>query len=82
MTEPRNDSEDRLLKRLRVAAGVVILTALFLMVVLDNFGRLFIDPTFHVSDFLFSTLVGALLAIVGVEILARLPRRNGNGNGS
>lgn len=76
MVEPRSDSEDKLLRRLRVAGGAVTIVMLVLMVVADSFGRLFIDPTFHISDIVFGTLVGAMLALVGVEGLIRLPKRN------
>ena len=72
MTGPkRDDVEERLLRRLQIAAGAVFLGLIFLMVVADNAGRLFIDPNFHVSEVLFGTSVGALLALVGVTALKR-----------
>lgn len=77
MTEHRNGSEDKLLRRLRVAAGAVTLSMVVLLVVADTLGKFIVGPDFHVSEVIFGTLVGALLAFVGVEALVRLPKRNG-----
>jgi uncharacterized membrane protein YgaE (UPF0421/DUF939 family) len=76
VTEPRNGGEDKLLKRLRVAAGAVTLTTVVLLAVADTAGKFLFGPEFHVSEIIFGTLVGALLAFVGVEALVRLPRRS------
>jgi uncharacterized membrane protein YgaE (UPF0421/DUF939 family) len=78
VAEKRSGSEDALLKRLRLAAGIVTLSMVVLLVVADVVGRLFIDPSFKVSEILFGTLVGALLAFVGVETLVRLPKKPEN----
>jgi hypothetical protein len=71
---PRN-GEDRLLRRLRVAAVIVILVMVAMLAIVDTFGRLFIEPGFHVSEVLFATLIGALLSFFGVEALVRLPKK-------
>lgn len=78
--EPRSDpTEDRLLRRLRVIAGVVILTMIALLVVADNLGRLFIDPNFRASELILGTLIGALLLLLGIEAVNRLPGTRTNG---
>ena len=74
MSERRDDAEERLLRKLQIVSGVVFLVLIVLMVTVDNFGRLFIDPNFHVSEVLAGTLVGALLALIGVTAL-RLPKK-------
>lgn len=77
---PRSDSEERLLRRLRVTAVVVILCCIVLVVAADNIGRLFIDRDFHASDIFLFTLVGALGALLGTELLARVPKKGGPPN--
>ena len=72
----RNDLEDRLLRRLQIISGAVFLIMVFGMAVIDSVGRLLVNPEFHVSEVLFGTSVGALLALVGVTAL-RLPKRGG-----
>jgi hypothetical protein len=76
MAEQRNDAEDRLLRRLRLACGYVSLGCMVLLLLADTFGRLLFDPSFHVSEILFGTLVGALVAFVGVEALVRIPKKD------
>lgn len=78
MADRREDAEDRLLKRLRLASGVVVLLMIVLLVVSDVFGRLFVDPGFHVNEIIVGTMVGALLALLGIETLLRLPKKNGD----
>ena len=66
-------TEDRLLQRLRrITVGVMVLMVV-LLVVSDTFGRL-VDPAFHASELYFGTLVGAILVLLGVEGISRLPR--------
>lgn len=70
---PGDPAEERLLRRLRFIAGVVILVMIVLLVVVDTFGRLFISPDFHASELFLGTLIGALLLLLGIEGLNRLP---------
>jgi ABC-type enterochelin transport system permease subunit len=72
-----DESEQRLLRYLRVAAVIVFLGGIVLVVVADTLGRLFIDPTFHSSEIIFATMVGAVGALVGTELLARIPKKGG-----
>ncbi len=69
----RDPAEERLLRRLRLIAGSVILLMIVLLVVVDTLGRLFIDPTFRASELFLGTLIGALLLLLGVEGISRLP---------
>ena len=39
---------------------------------LDGLGRLFVDPSFHVSDIALGTLMGGLLAALGIDITRRI----------
>lgn len=71
--------EERLLRRLRVIAGGVILSLIFFLVVVDSLGRLFIDPTFRVGEIFLGSLLGALMLLVGIDVAARWPgRKNGD----
>jgi hypothetical protein len=65
--------EERLLRRLRVISGAVILVMIGLLVVVDTLGRLLINPDFHASELFLGTLIGALLLLLGVEGINRLP---------
>lgn len=68
------DTEGRILRRMQAVAAGFFIALIVLMVIADNVGRLFIDPTFHVSEVLFGTAVGALLALLGVGVSnLRLP---------
>jgi hypothetical protein len=65
--EPRQPTsvdpvEERLLRRLKLIAGVVMLVMIILLVTADTLGRLFISPDFHASEL-----------ILGIEGLNRLP---------
>lgn len=66
-------AEDRLLRRLRLIAGVVFLVCIVLLVVVDTVGKVLIGPDFHASDLFLGTLIGALLLILGIETVNRLP---------
>lgn len=80
--EPRRikaDTEEKLLRRLRVIAGAVILTMITMLVTVDTFARLFVDPSFHASELFLGTLIGALMLLLGVETVSRLPKIGGNG---
>lgn len=75
----RAPAEERLLRRLRLIAGGVILTMIVLLVVVDTLGRLLINPEFHASELFLGTLIGALLLLLGVEGVSRLPSIPRNG---
>jgi len=70
---PRDPAEEKLLRRLRLIAGGVILTMIVLIVVVDTLGRLLVDPAFHASELFLGTLIGALLLLLGIEGVSRLP---------
>ena len=70
---PRDPAEERLLRRLRLLAGIVILVMIVLLVVADTLGRLLISPDFHASELILGTLIGALLLLLGIETVNRLP---------
>lgn len=75
--DPRrgDPAERRQLRQLRVAAGALILSAILLQVIGDVVIRGFFNPNFHIDDLALGTLVGALLAVLGIETLARwLPK--------
>ena len=48
-------------------------------VLIDNLGRLFLDPTFHVSEVLFGALVTSWLVLLGFEGKSFFERLRGNG---
>lgn len=73
--KPPSIDEERLLRRLRVIAGGVILSLIFFLVVVDSLGRLFIDPTFRVGEIFLGSLLGALMLLIGIDVAARLPGR-------
>lgn len=74
---PRRDpSEDRLLRRLRYISIGVVLGIIALQVVADTLGRLFLNAEFHSNELIVGTMVGALLALFGIEGITRL---GGNG---
>lgn len=66
-------AEERLLRRLRNIAVIVILVCVLLTAVIDPLGRLFIDPTFHASEVFLGTLLGALVVLLGLQSLPKLP---------
>lgn len=73
----RDPSEERLLKRLRLICIGVVLGLIVLQVVADTLGRLFFNAEFHSSELILGSLIGALLALFGIETLTRFPGRNG-----
>lgn len=72
-TQRHDPAEERLLRRLRLIAIGVILTMIVLVVTVDTFGRLFIDPAFHASELFLGTLIGAMTLLLGVEGVTRIP---------
>lgn len=67
-------TEERLLRRLRLIAGGVILLMIVLLVSADTLGRLFISPDFHASELILGSLLGALLLVLGIEGLNKITR--------
>jgi len=70
---PRDPVEEKLLRRLRLIAGVVIIVMIVLLVTVDTLGRLLIDRNFHASEVIFGTLIGALILVLGIEGISRIP---------
>lgn len=62
-------AEGRLLRRLRVVAFLVSAGLFVLTVLVDEFGRLFVDSSYHTDSFLFGGLLGAFL-ITGSVVAA------------
>lgn len=71
--EVRGDEEAQAREWLRLASIVVVLVLLITLVLVDAFGRLFVDPMFHVDPVMFASLLGGLLITLGVEGASRLP---------
>lgn len=67
MTDDRRSTEEKLLGRLRLIAAGVILAMVVLIVTVDLFGRLFINPEYHSSELFLGTMIGALLLLLGIE---------------
>jgi hypothetical protein len=63
-----------------IAIGVDTFLIAFTVLV-DNLGRLFLDPTFHVSEVLFGALVTSWLVLLGFEGRSLLDRWRGPTNG-
>lgn len=68
-----DEDEARLRRRLRFISGIVILSLLSLLVIVDTFGRLLVRSDFRVSDLFLGTLSGVLLLLLGIEGFTRLP---------
>jgi len=68
-------TEEKLLRRLRLISGVVILVMIVLLGITDTLGRLLIDPNFHASEVIFGILISTLIILLGIEGLSRLPGR-------
>jgi hypothetical protein len=66
-------TEERLLRQLRIISGAVMLALLVLLVVADTLGRLLVDSNFHASELLVGSLLGALMLVLGIEVVNRLP---------
>jgi hypothetical protein len=72
-------TEERLLRRLRIVAGIVLIAMLVLLVTADTLGRLLIDPNFHSSELIIGIVAGDLLLVLGIEVVNRLPGKGGGG---
>lgn len=72
------DDERRVLQRLRVVSGAVILGLIVLLVVVDSLGRLFVRPDFRVGELFLGSLIGALLLLVGIDVASRFPGSGGS----
>jgi len=64
--------EERLLRTWRLVAIATATGLIAFTAIIDSLGRLFVDPTFHVSEILFGSLIGAWLGLLGIEGLTRL----------
>lgn len=69
---PTDPIEERLRRRLRVISGFTFLGLVVLLVLADTFGG---AAGLRASEFLFGSLLGALLLVAGVEGAVRLMRK-------
>jgi hypothetical protein len=68
-----DDEDDLRILRIWRPVAIATATALIAITVLtDSFGRLLIDPTFHISEVVFGTLVAAWTGLLSVESIALL----------
>jgi hypothetical protein len=66
----------------RVAAIVTTTLLIAFTVVIDALGRLIFDPTFHVSEIIFGSLIAAWLGLLGLESISFVRSiRNGSRDG-
>ena len=63
---------DGFIPRLRAVAAAVGIVLIVFLVGADTLGRLFLDPNFHIGDFIFGTLAGLVATLLGIESLVRL----------
>ena len=78
---PPAGNDERLIRIVRIVASATATFLVAFTILIDGLGRLFIDPTFHVSEVLFGSLMAGWLALVGIEGVALLRRNGKNGNG-
>jgi Na+/serine symporter len=69
---PRDPGESRLLFKLRIGATVTIGCLLVFVLVTDTLGRLFVDPDFHIDEFIWGSLLGTFMLVAGVTTVAGL----------
>lgn len=60
--------EERLRRRLRFVAGVTLLVLIVVLALADTFGR---GADLHASEFIFGSILGGFLLIIGVEGASR-----------
>lgn len=70
--QPKDPATEGLERRLRVIAVGIMLLMVVLLVIVDTFGRL-LNPDFRVSELFFGTLVSAILMLLGIAGINRLP---------
>ena len=70
MAGDRDPLELAVLRKLRLWAGVVVIALVAFVVVADTLGQ-FANAEFRVNDIFLPTLVGALLALIGIAGLVR-----------
>lgn len=58
------------MRAIAIAVLIVTIPAWFIV---DSVGRLFINNQFHASELFLGTAIGALLLLLGVEAVNRLP---------
>jgi len=66
----RDPLETAVLRKLRLWAGVVVLALVAFVVIADTLGS-FLNADFRVNDIFLPTLVGALLALIGIAGLVK-----------
>lgn len=60
----------------RLVAIAVDTVLIAFTAIVDSLGRLYVDPSFHVSEFLFGSLIGAWLGLLGIEGISRFRNRD------
>ncbi len=68
----KGPQEERLRARLRAVAGSTLLILVAILSLADTFGR---GADLHASEFIFGSLLGALLLTLGIEAGARIIRK-------
>lgn len=69
-----DDAEQRAQIRLRIAAGVVLLALISVMAILAYLAP-FLGQELHPDQFIFGTVMGALLLVLGIEVPAWFRRK-------
>lgn len=76
----KNESiETDFLRTWRLVAIATDTVLIAFTTVVDTLGRLYIDPSFRVSEFLFGALISAWLILLGFEGLSLFQKVRGNG---
>ena len=70
--QAKEQAEDRFKLRLRIVTVVVLGALLVFVTAADTLGRLFINPTFHVDQVVWGSLIGAFLISAGVAGVSSL----------
>jgi len=70
VADDRDQLENAVLRRLRLWAGIVVIGLVAFVVIADTVGQ-FANATFRVNDIFLPTLIGALLALIGIAGLTK-----------
>lgn len=81
VTSDEGRDELRFLRLWRLIAIGTDTALIAFTVVVDTLGRLYIDPNFRVSEFLFGALVSAWLVLLGLEGLSFISQKVRGRNG-
>lgn len=81
MASREPSDEQRFLRVWRLIAIGTDTVLIAFTTIVDTLGRLYIDPAFRVSEFLFGALISAWLILLGFEGISLINRVKGNGNG-